>query len=68
MKLTLDRATMRLPLWLYLVIALLCAGIALIQFPVSWVSSSLGGQTACRVVLQEPMGTIWKGKCCFGLF
>lgn len=66
MKLTLDRATMRLPLWLYLVIAFLCAGIVLTQFPVSWVSSFLGEQTACRVVLQEPMGTIWKGSAALG--
>ncbi len=66
MKLTLERATMRLPFWLYLLIALLCAGIALIQFPVSWVSSSLGGQTACRVVLQEPMGSIWQGSAALG--
>ena len=66
MKLTLDRAKIRLPLWLYLAIALLCVGIALIQFPVSWVSSSLGEQTACRVVLQEPMGTIWQGSAALG--
>jgi len=66
MKLTLDRATMRLPLWLYLGIALLCAGLVLLQFPVSWVSSSLGEQTVCRVVLQEPMGTIWQGSAALG--
>jgi general secretion pathway protein N len=66
MKLTLDRAKMRLPLWLYLVTGLLCAGLALIQFPVSWVSGFLGGQTACRVVLQEPIGTIWQGSAALG--
>ena len=66
MKLTLDRAKLRLPFWLYLVITLLCIGVALMQFPVSWVSSALGGQTACRVVLQEPMGTIWQGSAALG--
>jgi general secretion pathway protein N len=66
MKLTLDRTAVRLPLWLYLAIAFLCAGIVLFQFPVSWVSSALGGQTACRVVLQEPMGTIWQGSAALG--
>ena len=66
MKLTLDRAKVNLPFWLYLVIALLCAGLALIQFPVSWVNGFLGGQTACRVVLQEPMGTIWLGSAALG--
>jgi len=66
MKLLLDRASVRLPRWLYLAIALLCFGVALIQFPVSWVSSSLGEQTACRVVLQEPMGTIWQGSAALG--
>jgi general secretion pathway protein N len=66
MKLTLDRAKLRLPFWLYLAITLLCIGVALMQFPVSWVSSALGGQTACRVVLQEPMGTIWQGSAALG--
>jgi len=66
MKLLIDRATVRLPLWLYVAIALLCAGVALIQFPVSWVSGFLGEQTACRVVLQEPMGTIWQGSAALG--
>jgi len=66
MKLTLDRTTVRLPFWLYVAIALLCAGIALIQLPVSWVSSAVGEQTACRVVLQEPMGTIWQGSAALG--
>ena len=66
MKLKLDRAKKRIPLWLYLAIALLCIGIGLMQFPVSWVSGFLGGQTACRVVLQEPMGTIWQGSAALG--
>jgi general secretion pathway protein N len=66
MKLTLDRATARLPLWLYLAIALLCFGLVLMQLPVRWISGSLGDQTACRVVLQEPMGTIWQGSAALG--
>lgn len=66
MKLLLDRATVRLPRWLYLAIALLCLGVVLMQFPVRWISSILGEQTACRVVLQEPMGTIWQGSAALG--
>ena len=66
MKLLLDRASVRLPSWLYLVIALLCFGVALMQFPVRWFSGIVGEQTACRVVLQEPMGTIWQGSAALG--
>ena len=66
MKLLLDRANVRLPIWLYMAIALLCAGVVLTQFPVRWISGVLGGQTACRVVLQEPMGTIWQGSAALG--
>lgn len=66
MKLTLDRGKRRLSLWLYFAIALLCLGVILMQFPVSWVSKVLGEQTACRVVLQESMGTIWQGSAALG--
>ena len=66
MKLTLDRATARLPRWLYLAIALLCFGVVLMQFPVRWISGIVGEQTACRVLLQEPMGTIWQGSAALG--
>ena len=66
MKLKLDRATVRLPRWLYLAIALLCFGVVLMQLPVRWISGSLADQTACRVVLQEPMGTIWQGSAALG--
>lgn len=66
MKLTLDRAATRLPLWLYAALALLCAGVALMQFPVRWVSGFLGDQTTCRIVLQDPMGMIWQGSAALG--
>ena len=66
MKLTLDRPTARLPLWLYVAIALLCAGVVLMQFPVRWIGGIVGEQTACRVLLQEPMGTIWQGSAALG--
>jgi general secretion pathway protein N len=66
MKLLLDRATVRLPRWLYLVIILLCLGVVLMQFPARWVSGFLGEQTACRIVLQVPMGTIWQGSAALG--
>jgi len=66
MKLLLDRATVRLPRWLFLAIALLCLGVVLMQFPVRWIGGILGEQTACRVVLQEPMGTIWQGSAALG--
>jgi general secretion pathway protein N len=66
MKLTLDRAVMRFPIWIYLAILLLCAVVVLMQFPVRWVSGFLGEQTACRVVLQEPMGRIWQGSAALG--
>lgn len=66
MKLTLDRTAIRFPIWSYLAILLLCAGVVLMQFPVRWVSGFLGEQTACRVVLQAPMGTIWQGSAALG--
>lgn len=36
------------------------------QMPVSWISGSLASQTACRVMLQQPMGTIWQGSAALG--
>jgi general secretion pathway protein N len=66
MKLTLDRVVIRLPISIYLVILMLCAGVVLMQFPVRWVSGFLGDQTACRIVLQAPMGTIWQGSAALG--
>lgn len=66
MRLLLDRATVRLPRWLFLAIALLCLGVVLMQFPVRWSGGILGEQTACRVTLQEPMGTIWQGSAALG--
>lgn len=66
MKITLYRAAVRLPIWIYLVVFLLCAAVVLMQLPVIWVAGYLGGKTACRVVLQDPMGSIWEGSAALG--
>lgn len=62
MKLVLDFTHPKLPklFWLALVIA--CLLVVLRQMPVSWVSGSLASQTACRVMLQQAIGTIWQGS------
>lgn len=66
MKLTTQRTPRRLPGWLMVLIALVCFGLILAQLPVSWVAGFVGNQTACRVVLHEPLGTVWQGSSAIG--
>lgn len=62
MKLVLDFTHPKLPKWFWFVLVIACLLVIVRQMPVSWVSGSLASQTACRVMLQQPVGTIWQGS------
>ena len=62
MKLRLDLTPQRLPKWLWVVLVLACAWVVIRQMPVAWVGGVLASQTACRVMLEQPLGTIWQGS------
>jgi len=62
MKLVLDLSHPKLPKLFWF--ALVSAGlwIAIWQMPASWLSGFLASQTGCRVMLQQPTGSIWHGN------
>lgn len=62
MKLTLDLKRPRLPSLFWFVLFLVCLSVLIWQLPAKWVSGILASQTACRVMLQQPEGTIWQGS------
>lgn len=62
MKLVLDFTHPKLPKLFWLALVLACFIVIIRQMPVSWISGSLASQTACRVMLQQPIGTIWQGS------
>ena len=62
MKLVLDFTHPKLPKLFWAALVLSCLVVLVRQMPISWVSGSLASQTACRVMLQQPIGTIWQGS------
>ena len=62
MKLRLDLTRQHLPKWMWLAVILACAWVMIRQMPIAWVSGALASQTACRVMLEQPIGTIWQGS------
>ncbi|MBU3593318.1 type II secretion system protein N [Polynucleobacter sp. 71A-WALBACH] len=62
MKLRLDLTRQHLPKWLWVVLVLACGWVIVRQMPVAWVGGALASQTACRVMLEQPIGTIWQGS------
>lgn len=62
MKLTLDQTQGRTPWLFWLVLFVACLWVVVQQLPVSWFGGVLAAQTGCRVLLQQPMGTIWQGS------
>jgi general secretion pathway protein N len=62
MKLVLDFTHPKLPKLFWVVLLLACLLVVIRQMPMSWVSGSVASQTACRVMLQQPIGTIWQGS------
>jgi len=61
-KLVLDFTHPKLPKLFWLALVLACLVVIIRQMPVSWVSGTLASQTGCRVMLQQPIGTIWQGS------
>ena len=62
MKLILDFTHPKLSKWFWFVLVIACLFVVVRQMPVSWIGGSLASQTACRVMLQQPVGTIWQGS------
>ena len=62
MKLVLDFTHPKLPKVFWFVLVIVCFFVVVRQLPVSWIGGSLASQTACRVMLQQPVGTIWQGS------
>lgn len=62
MKLVLDFTHPKLPKLFWFVLVIACLFVVVRQLPVSWIGGSLASQTACRVMLQQPVGTIWQGS------
>ena len=62
MKLVLDFTHPKLPKVFWFVLVTACLFVVARQLPVSWIGGSLASQTACRVMLQQPVGTIWQGS------
>lgn len=62
MKLRLDLTRQHLPKWMWALLVLACAWVIIRQMPVAWVGGALASQTACRVMLEQPIGTIWQGS------
>ena len=62
MKLVLDFTHPKLPKLFWAALVFACLVVMVRQMPISWVSGSLASQTGCRVMLQQPIGTIWQGS------
>jgi general secretion pathway protein N len=62
MKLALDLSHPKLPKLYWFVLVALVSLIMIWQLPISWVSGLVASQTGCRVLLQQPTGTIWQGS------
>ena len=62
MKLVFDFTHPKLPKLFWVTLVFVCIIVIVRQMPVSWVSGSLASQTGCRVMLQQPIGTIWQGS------
>jgi general secretion pathway protein N len=61
-KLVLDFTHPKLPKLFWVALIITCLTVMVRQMPASWISGSLASQTACRVMLQQPIGTIWQGS------
>jgi general secretion pathway protein N len=62
MKLTLDLSHPKLPKLFWFALVIVSLWTLVWQMPASWVSGILSSQTGCRVMLQQPTGTIWRGS------
>jgi len=62
MILVLDFSYPKLPKLFWLVLVLACLTVIIRQLPVSWIGGVLANQSACRVILHQPTGTIWQGS------
>lgn len=70
MKIHLDRIeVIRLfgfGIFFYLALGLLGTSIILWQMPASWFASNFSSHTACRLILYQPSGSVWRGSAAIG--
>jgi general secretion pathway protein N len=61
-KLVLDFTHPKLPKLFWAALIFACLFVIVRQMPIGWISGRLASQTACRVMLQQPIGTVWQGS------
>jgi general secretion pathway protein N len=66
MKILLDSASRHIPKVIWVVLLLTVLIIIVKQLPASWSARFISSQTACRVTLYQPLGTIWQGSAALG--
>ena len=66
MKILLDSAIRHIPKVIWVVLLLTVLIIIVKQLPASWSARFISSQTACRVTLYQPLGTIWQGSAALG--
>ena len=52
--------------WFYLALICVCAWVVILEAPVFWFAGALGSQTHCRLVVQQPEGSLWQGSAAIG--
>lgn len=62
MKLTLDLSHPKLPKLFWIALFGVALWTIVYQMPASWLGGVLASQTGCRVMLQQPTGSIWQGS------
>jgi general secretion pathway protein N len=53
-------------IWFYGMLSLCLLCVLIWQIPASWFANRLGSQTACRITLHQPQGSIWNGSAAIG--
>ena len=70
MKIVLDRAkAIRIygfGIGFYLAVFILGLTIIIWEMPVSWLTNTINSQTNCRLVLHQPVGSLWQGSTAIG--
>jgi general secretion pathway protein N len=65
-NLQIERHQKRMPKLFWGLCFICCLIVVFFQIPLSWLGSVVANQTGCRVLLEQPMGTIWQGSTALG--
>lgn len=66
MKISLNTSTTKSHKVFLLLLSILLLAIVIWQMPIGAVANLLGSQSACRVTLYQPTGSVWNGSAAFG--